>query len=305
MSKHTLDPPAEITEPTMVTDVSPDNPDFPDLSSILNKSSRGGDAPEPEEDSGVDESLLNTAKDLGFDDDDLAGLDAARIERMVAAVDRRAVAAISKMQSPMQVGMMGQAPAGLQPPAGAPTQPQQPPGFKIDLSPDEYDDKLVATLQQMNEYWQQQFANLSLQQQQQLATVGDDSDTRWFDDQFSGLGEEYASVFGNGRIEQLREGSAEEKNRFELFQTYNALRQIHPQTPDDVLFQRALRASFGHVAEDQAKKKLVQAAKQRSKTTIGRPSGRQSPSLERDPQTGLSTNTIDAVQRAINSRLNR
>jgi hypothetical protein len=303
MSKHTLDPlPAEeLTDPMMVTDVSPNNPDLPDLSSVLNKSSK----PEPEpEEPAVDESLLNAAKDLGFDDDDLDGLDPARIESMIAAVDRRAVAALSKFQPshPMQVGMTGQAPAGQQqPPAGAPVAPQ---AFKIDLDPNEYDDKLVSTLKGMQEFFQSQL-NLALQQQQQSATVEDDSTTRWFDAQISGLGEDYASAFGKGTIYDLREGGTEEKNRVELFQTFAALKQIHPQTSDDVLFQRALRASFGHVAESASRKKLAQAARQRSKSTIGRPSGRQSQPAERDPQTGISTRTIDTIQAAINAKLNR
>lgn len=302
---HVLEAPAEPLDDTRITDIAPGNP----VENIQDLVKRPEEAEAPVVE--VDEAIMSSAREIGFDDTDLEGLDQASIERMVAAVDRRAIEVISRA-NPASAGVTGAGAAGPQPPAAPPVQPwqqqpQQPQGFKIELD-DSYDDKLVQTLNQMNAFYQQQMEQLkhSLQQQQEFATVGDDPLTRWFDGQFSGLGEEYHSVFGKGSIDDTRPGSAEEQNRIELHRAFSALKQAYPTAKDDVLFQRALRASFAHVQDTAAKKKLAAQAKQRSQTTIGRPSGRK-PNLnaERDPITGVSTNTIDDIQREINNRLNR
>lgn len=302
---HVLEAPTEPLDDTRITDIAPGNP-VEDIQDLV-KRPEEAEAPAVE----IDEAIMSSAREIGFDDTDLDGLDQASIERMVAAVDRRAIEVISRA-NPASAGVTGAGAAGPQPPAAPPVQPwqqqpQQPQGFKIELD-DSYDDKLVQTLNQMNAFYQQQMEQLkhSLQQQQEFATVGDDPLTRWFDGQFSGLGEEYHSVFGKGSIDDTRPGSAEEQNRIELHRAFSALKQAYPTAKDDVLFQRALRASFAHVQDTAAKKKLAAQAKQRSQTTIGRPSGRK-PNLnaERDPITGVSTNTIDDIQREINNRLNR
>lgn len=302
---HVLEAPAEPLDDTRITDIAPGNP----VENIQDLVKRPEEAEAPVVE--VDEAIMSSAREIGFDDTDLEGLDQASIERMVAAVDRRAIEVISRA-NPASAGVTGAGAAGPQPPAAPPVQPwqqqpQQPQGFKIELD-DSYDDKLVQTLNQMNAFYQQQMEQLkhSLQQQQEFATVGEDPLTRWFDGQFSGLGEEYHSVFGKGSIDDTRPGSAEEQNRIELHRAFSALKQAYPTAKDDVLFQRALRASFAHVQDTAAKKKLAAQAKQRSQTTIGRPSGRK-PNLnaERDPITGVSTNTIDDIQREINNRLNR
>lgn len=302
---HVLEAPAEPLDDTRITDIAPGNP----VENIQDLVKRPEEAEAPAVE--VDEAIMSSAREIGFDDTDLEGLDQASIERMVAAVDRRAIEVISRA-NPASAGVTGAGAAGPQPPAAPPVQPwqqqaQQPQGFKIELD-DSYDDKLVQTLNQMNAFYQQQMEQLkhSLQQQQEFATVGEDPLTRWFDGQFSGLGEEYHSVFGKGSIDDTRPGSAEEQNRIELHRAFSALKQAYPTAKDDVLFQRALRASFAHVQDTAAKKKLAAQAKQRSQTTIGRPSGRK-PNLnaERDPITGVSTNTIDDIQREINNRLNR
>lgn len=301
MSRHTLDPPTEPLDDHRPDDVGAPPRELPDLSSILDRNKE----PEPQpEEPAVNEALMSQARDLGFSDEDLEGIDQSRVERMIAAVDRRAIDAMNKIwstnqpQSPAPAGM-GAAPAGPQSPTGAPF-PQQ---FKIDLDPNEYDDKLVATLNAMNQYWAQQFQ--ALQAAAPAANVADDPTTRWFDAQFSGLGEDYVSVFGKGTVDELRPDSPEEKNRLELYRAFAALRDAFPTASDEVLFQRAMNASFGHVKEAAAAKALKAAAKKRQASTIGKPSGRQSVNTERDPWTGLSTNTIDTVQRAINAKLNR
>lgn len=304
MSRHTLEPPTEPLDDHRPDDVGAPERDMPDLSSVLNRAKESDPQPQPtEEEPEVNDALRNQARDLGFSDEDLDGIDQARIERMIAAVDRRAIDAIAKIhsshqQTPAQAGM-GPAPVGPQSPTGAPL-PQQ---FSIDLDPNEYDDKLVATLNAMNQYWAQQFQ--ALQATAQPANVAEDQTTRWFDAQFSGLGEDYVSVFGKGQIEDLRPDSAEEKNRFELYRAFAALREAYPGASDEVLFQRAMNASFGHVKEAANAKALKAAAQKRKASTIGKPSGRQAVNIERDPWTGLSTNTIDAVQRALDSKLNR
>ena len=307
MSRHTLDVPTEPLDDSRPGDVNAPEKDLPDFSSVLNRHKES--APEPEPDtSAVDETWIAQAKELGFSDDELEGADQATLERLVRAVDKRTVEFLSRFQqpNPAQQAGMGAGVAGNQPPAAPPT-PQLPNQFTIDLDTDEYDPALVKTLKSMNEYWAQQFQalNQSLQAAQQPTTVADDPTTRWFDAQFSGLGEDYVSVFGKGKIDDLRPDSAEEKSRVELFRTFDALRQAYPNATDEVLFQRALNASFGHIKEQQKAKQLKAAATRRKQTTIGKPSGRQAANIERDPFTGLSTTTIDAVQRAIDSKLNR
>jgi hypothetical protein len=302
---HVLEAPTEPLDDTRITDIAPGNP----VENIQDLVKRPEEAETPAVE--IDEAIMSSAREIGFDDADLEGLDQALIERMIATVDRRSIEAVNRV-NPASAGVTGAGAAGPQPPAAPPVQPwqqqaQQPQGFKIELD-DSYDDKLVQTLNQMNAFYQQQMEQLkhSLQQQQEFATVGEDPLTRWFDGQFSGLGEEYHSVFGKGSIDDTRPGSAEEQNRIELHRAFSALKQAYPTAKDDVLFQRALRASFAHVQDTAAKKKLAAQAKQRSQTTIGRPSGRK-PNLnaERDPITGVSTNTIDDIQREINNRLNR
>ncbi len=320
---HVLEAPAEPLDDTRITDIAPGNP----VENIQDLVKRPEEAEAPAVE--VDEAIMSSAREIGFDDTDLEGLDQASIERMVAAVDRRAIEVISRA-NPASAGVTGAGAAGPQPPAAPPVQPwqqpQQPQGFdlrsdylqvgpdgrlqiKLDTeSPNGYDPALIETIQKLSDYFSYQHAQLkhSLQQQQEFATVGEDPTLRWFDGQFSGLGEEYHSVFGKGSIDDTRPGSAEEQNRIELHRAFSALKQAYPTAKDDVLFQRALRASFAHVQDTAAKKKLAAQAKQRSQTTIGRPSGRK-PNLnaERDPITGVSTNTIDDIQREINNRLNR
>lgn len=312
MSAHVLEAPAEPLNDARPTDVVPGNV-VPDLQALVNQPA---DEPVAEQ-TAIDESVIEMAKGIGFDDTDLDGLDQGSIERMIAVTDRRAIEAVNRIMrsSPASAGVTGAAPAGPQPPAGAPVQPpwmqqqqpQVPQAFKIELD-DSYDDKLVATLNQMNQFYQHQLTQLNqaLQSQQQVATVEDDPLNRWFDGQFTGLGEEYHSVFGKGTLEDTRPGSSEEQNRFELHRAFTALKQAYPSAKDDVLFQRALRASFSHVSDTSARQKLAAQAKARSQSTIGRPSGRKAPlNAERDPITGVSVNTIDEIQREINNRLNR
>lgn len=309
MSAHVLEAPTEPLDDSRPSDVAPGNV-VPDLQVLVNKPA---DEPAPAEVE-IDSSVIEMAKGIGFDDTDLDGLDQASIERMVAAVDRRAIDAVSRVmrQNPASAGVTGAAPAGPQPPAGAPVQPpwmqqQQPQAFKVELD-DSYDDKLVQTLNQMNQFYQHQLAQLNqaLQSQQQVATVDEDPLTRWFDGQFSGLSGEYHSVFGKGTLEDTRPGSSEEQNRFELHRAFTALKQAYPSAQDDVLFQRALRASFSHVQDVSDKKKLAAQAKARSQSTIGRPSGRKAAlNTERDPITGVSVTTIDEIQREIDRRLDR
>ena len=301
---HVLEAPASPLDDKRVTDIAPGNP-VENLQELVNTPGDAIVEPEP-----VSEAIISSAKEIGFDDTDLAGLDQASIERMIAAVDRRAIDAISRFEKqqgpPAPAGVTGAAPAGSQPPAGAPV----PQGFKLNLD-DSYDEGLVQALNQMNQFYAQQMAAMrnemiqSLQSQPQSANVDDDPLTRWFDGQFSGLGEEYHSVFGKGSIDDTRPGSSEENNRLELHRAFSALKKAYPTAKDDVLFQRALRASFGNVGEDAAKRKLAAQARQRSQSTIGRPSGRKSLNVERDPITGVSTTTIDEIQREIDSRLNR
>lgn len=285
---HTLEPPT-----TPLDDSRPD--DVPDLSAVLaaaTKQEPQAAAPEPAADPA--DAILEAAKASGFTDEELEGLDAPAVERLVAALDRKAIDFYGKQEQLRdEQGRF----------AAKPTPGQM---FELDLD-DTYDDHLVEQLQQMNEFYAAQIEALtsSLQQTGAPVSLTGDNLSRWFDAKVSELGDGYDSVFGKGGIDRFAESSNEVRNRVELFRSFNALKTAYPQAKDEDLFERAMRSSFSWVSETQQKKAIADKAKSRAKTTIGRPSGRASANLERDPETGLSIRTVDAIQAAINSKLNR
>jgi hypothetical protein len=291
MTHHTLDPPS-----TPLDDSRPD--DVPDIAAIV-AASRPAEpaAEEPAKD--MTPAAIAQARAAGFSDEELDGLAPEAVERLVTALDRRAIQMFGN-QPQTSVGENGAGGFGAARTA-SPTS-----GFELDLD-ETYDDHLVEQLQAMNQFYAQQLASLTSALQQTGAPVSltGDALSAWFDAKVSDLGDGYDSVFGRGGIDRYGEASNEVRNRVELFRSFNALRQAYPGSKDEELFDRAMRSSFGWAQDAVQNKSLGNKAKARAKSTIGRPSGRMTPNLERDPETGLSVRTIDAVQAAIDARLNR
>ena len=128
----------------------------------------------------------------------------------------------------------------------------------------------------------------------------------WFDDQISKLGEDFESVFGSGQIDELSDLSPAYRNRIDLFDMTQALQQVYPGIRSEDAFQRALRARFPEVVTKASNRQLSAKLKERSKSTIGKPSGRQSltsADSNINPEVGVSQSMVNKLQSQLDHML--
>lgn len=300
--------------------------------------------PEPElrpapQESVFSDELKQRAEQFGFSDDELSRYSPEQVEGMVDRIEQQAFTRFNKLRG-------GQQPPWEQPPQGPPWQQQaptpqgppwqqqapqlppwqqgqqqppqqQPPQFKIELDSSEYDEGLIKQLKAMDEHYQQHFAqlNASLQQQQQFVynqlsqaqQQAHDDHTRWFDKAITGLGDDFNSVFGQGPIDALPQGSNEVRQRQEAYDQYLNYLEFNGlplTTKNDELLARFVRITVGSNPTI-LQKQLSERLKRNAGRTIGRPSGHRNTmdEAEINPETGMSQATIDRLNREIADRL--
>jgi len=293
--------------------------------------------PQPKADttkSAVDPQVLERASGLGLTEEEIQSLGP---EVVTGLVDRMEALAFERYQQQLRQSMPQQpqppqnqefpppwgappspppawsppppAPAWSQPPAQPPA---QMPEFKIDLDPEIYDEGLVKTLKEMDQFYRNQVAQLNsaLQMTSQSVNTWEAQQhadfSAWFDNHLTS-GDESA-VFGKGPIDRLQESSAEAKARLEVYQAYTDYLRFNglpANSRDDELLSRVIRMKRGGPSEFQ--KQLSDQLKARAKGTIGKPSGtkRTTGDSERDPMTGLARSTVAEVQQMIDDMISR
>lgn len=311
----------------------------------LNAGSAPDPEPKQQEDTGLSDAVKREAmSSYGFQEGDLEGYDDAQLQGMMSQIDRRAMDMMRmqqyQQQQPQQPNMhppfgglqggqpglpVGQPQAAFPPMApGMPQQPQMPmpqqqqqgmfdvrqmlKTMKDDqgqpINVDEYDPALLNAMNAMSAYHMQQMQQAMMQQH---ATAEDQYFNNWFDAKLGQLGEDYEPVFGKGDINQIAPMSQEWRARESLQNTYVQLEQMYPHLSGDELFARALRMEQPNVSTKAQKKQLSNQLKDRSKQTIGKPTGRKTKARmnqqEVNPEIGVAQGTVDAVQDYINKTI--
>lgn len=190
-------------------------------------------------------------------------------------------------------------PGAVQPQFGQPQQPPQPGQqqvppwmYQVDLDPNVYDEKLVQHMQGMSQHYAQQIGALQQQFQQAMGAFAGQMQQRqqqeaeqrlanqWsqFDQLIDSLGPAYQPVFGKGNWQTvgLQTGSPFGRNRAEVYQRMQSLRDFYSQRggpqPDD---RRLLEMAAEDALQGQwnAIKQRVGKSSGRTGQTIARPRG--------------------------------
>lgn len=247
-------------------------------------SETSGDASEPEAtaDGGTEESkkkptgdsadgfdisdeLLDRAVAVGYELDDIREFkDAKAFEKELSRVER--------LQQRLQDRKAGKEPANE--PEPEPEESKEPDWDQ--LIQDGHDPDIIA-LQKSN--WQRAAAAEAtvrkLQQAEQQRAAAAQSDR--FDDALNGLGEEYSSILGKGRREELIKSSPEAAaNRQKVFTTMTILRNGYVQSgqpvpPESELIQQAVQASFYKQAQEIARNAIKKQIKNAGSQALSRP----------------------------------
>lgn len=187
----------------------------------------------------------------------------------------------------------------------APQQPQQPPKLgafeklKLELNPEEFDEKSIAALNQVNEHYDklmreqaemvaaQNQALLALNEQFTQITSRQQAEahaefTREMDTFFTKLGDEFTDVFGKGDLKSLLPNSPQWTSRQQLVEEMELLRWVdaqanRPRSPDSLLAQRALNALHPDKLKATVRKELNSQVSQRRSQALARTAGRQNP----------------------------
>jgi len=103
--------------------------------------------------------------------------------------------------------------------------------------------------------------------------------TKWLDEQFNSLGDDFKEVLGKGTIEDFAKGSAELENRTAVFNEMLAMAQGYKVTRQSVpireaLFKRAINNLHGDKVAQAAISTTKSKLTKQSKQALGRASGR-------------------------------
>ena len=205
----------------------------------------------------------------------------------------------------------GQAPP-QQMPANQGEQTPELPEFNIKLDPEDYGEDIVKAfsgvqdhMKQMQEFYQGKLDNMNQileNQQREVQERADREVFTWFDKKVNELGDE--SVFGNGPIDKLFQGSPQFAKRQELFSKYEQALDFlgHGYGTHEDAMRLAMESITG--SSIQKKQELSKTVRQRSKQTIGKPSGRKrsagsSFEDEVDAMSGHPARIMDATERRL------
>lgn len=155
---------------------------------------------------------------------------------------------------------------------------QKEPEFKIDLSPDEYDGKVIKTFEDLNKFHTDRYSALETKLNQVLEAVGNDqaaaADVR-FESMIEGLGEDFTETLGKGPGHSLDQKSTQFENRVKLHEEivriaagYAALGQQVPTEKE--LFEKAVGVVFKDKQKNLEMDKLGKKLDKRSKQSLGR-----------------------------------
>lgn len=210
----------------------------------------------------ISDELLDRAIALGWELDDIRGVsDAKAFEKEIVRAER--------LQQRLQARKASEKDAGTE--ADEPTEPDWDRMIQDGHDPD------IIALQKTN--WQRateaqaRVRQLEQAERQRAAQAVSDR----FDDALNGLGEEYSSLIGKGKRDELMKSSPElVKNRQKVFNTMAILRNGYVQSgepvpPESELIQQALQASFYRQTQEIARKAVKAKIKNAGSQALSRP----------------------------------
>jgi len=167
---------------------------------------------------------------------------------------------------------------------------EKEPEFKIDLNPDEYDEKVINTFEGLNKFHTDRYSALETKLNQVLEAVGNDqaaaADVR-FESMIEGLGDDFTETLGKGPGHSLDQKGTQFENRVKLHEEivriaagYAALGQQVPTEKE--LFEKAVGVVFKDKQKTLEMDKLGKKLDKRSKQSLGRAAPRKDRELSPD-----------------------
>jgi hypothetical protein len=269
----------------------------------------GSDADEDEA-SSVDDGLLRWAADAGYSPEEVERFGADNMRSILVKQDQQIANAYRQ-----RFGGNGQN-RGQDTGQQAAVPPEQTPGnrterdakFKIDMSQfEDLDPVIPQTLEKLNDFYGQQLNQRdeyvsqlekklnavvnSLQQREDLQRLAE------FDSALESLGPEYRDDFGEGPSTDVVPGTRAYRNRAEVIQVVEALRQMNPRAPMSRLVPRAVNAVLGDKLKNIARKEVREKAKSAASQATGR--GKQTRTTQKKSATAQREDLMERWRGAV------
>ena len=216
-------------------------------------------------DDDISDELLDRAAALGYELDDIREFqDAKALEREISRVEKLQ----QRMQSRKPADESVTKPAETEPEDSEPDWEQM-----IEAGHDEDTVKILKRNWQRGEQATQALKQLQ-QAEQQRAMI---AETQRFDDMLNGLPEQYESILGKGRRDDLLKSSPEvAKNRETVYVKMAVLRNAYQLSGQKVpsendLLQEAVHASFHKQIQDFARKEIKHKIRKAGSQALSRP----------------------------------
>jgi hypothetical protein len=196
-----------------------------------------------------------------------------------------------------------------QPPGAQAAKPQWPELKKVSEG-GEYDDAIVDVFNALRTHNTQLEERLSrvdefFQTQQQREEQRQiEENTAWFDEQFSGLGEAFVSVFGKGTVRDIDPHSREFAARDAVARAAYALASVYPNDKPEELFRKAVAANHSDIFAQQHRAEINGQLLKQSGRRLGAGSTVRAPAREVDPRDpdGTLRETFERMLRENGSR---
>jgi len=238
---------------------------------------------ETEEKPAIDDDLLARAEEMGFTKYEAQSFSNAEdLKRTLDILD----------------GAWDAKPGGDKEEKAGEKDSQKEPEFKVDLNPDEYDEKVIKTFEDLNKFHTDRYAGLEAKLNQVLEAVGNEqaaaADVR-FESMIEGLGEDFTDTLGKGPGHTLDRKGAQFENRIKLHEEivriaagYAALNQRVPTEKE--LFEQAVGTVFKDKQKNLDMDKLGKKLNKRSKQSLGRAAPRKDKELSPDQRAAKFVN---------------
>lgn len=237
-------------------------------------------------------ALLNRAVEMGWTVQDAKTFGSAEsLERALNVQDRKwGQMLMQRQQPPAQPAAETPTVPQPQAPSAAPVVPPLVPDFKVELNPEEVDEKVIGTFRGMQEWQRSHHETVAqnIQRLQQVVTgLGTMLTVNYIDQQIAALGPDWEPVFGAGSTFDLNPQSPAAQSRAQVrkaFEIMNVAGQMPGRTPagGKELFQRALLTEFADHHQKLVNKRATQQANTSRQRTTMPPTARK----QAEPETG-------------------
>jgi len=150
-------------------------------------------------------------------------------------------------------------------------------GFKVNLSPDVYEQELIDTVEGLNKFYQDKLSGLESKLEQiTQKEIQRETDYLYdtFDSIIDGLEDSYKDVLGKGSRHDIDKGSEQFKNRVKILENVNALdaglKSMNKPVPNfESLVQKAINMEYSNLAKKNVRQDIAkQLDKQKNRFTI-------------------------------------